>query len=61
MHQAILEKLAAVPGVTSVALASTVTMSGRAWHDPLFAEDRAYGDVRGAGRSACSSSSRPAT
>jgi predicted permease len=41
-HQAILEKLAAVPGVTSVALASTVTMSGGAWHDPLYAEDRAY-------------------
>jgi predicted permease len=42
-HQAILEKLAAVPGVSSVSIASTVTMSGRAWHDPLFAEDRAYG------------------
>ena len=43
MHQAILDKLAAVPGVTSVAVASTVTMSGQAWHDPLYAEDRAYG------------------
>ena len=43
-HQTILEKLAAVPGVTSVALASTVTMSGGAWHDPLYAEDRAYGE-----------------
>ena len=42
-HQTILERLAAVPGVSSVSLASTVTMSGRAWHDPLFAEDRAYG------------------
>jgi predicted permease len=44
MHQAILEQLAAVPGVTSVALASTVTMSGQAWHDPLFAEDRVYAE-----------------
>ena len=44
MHQAILEKLAAVPGVTSVTLASTVTMSGGAWHDPLYAQDRAYGE-----------------
>jgi predicted permease len=44
-HQTILEKLAAVPGVTSVSLASTVTMSGRAWHDPLFAEDRTYGSA----------------
>ena len=44
MHQAILDKLAAVPGVTSVALASTVTMSGQGWHDPLFAEDRTYAE-----------------
>jgi predicted permease len=43
-HQAILERLAAVPGVDSVALASTVTMSGQAWHDPLFAADRTYAD-----------------
>src|SRR5205823_5107177 len=35
MHQAIMEKIAAVPGVASVALTSTVTMSGDAWHDPL--------------------------
>jgi predicted permease len=42
MHQAIRDKLAAVPGVTAVAVASTVTMSGEAWHDPLYAEDRAY-------------------
>jgi len=43
-HQAILEKLAAVPGVTAVTLASTVTMSGGAWHDPLYAQDRAYAE-----------------
>jgi predicted permease len=43
MHQAIRDRLAAVPGVTSVAVASTVTMSGQGWHDPLFAEDRVYG------------------
>ena len=42
MHQAIRDRLAAVPGVTSVAVASTVTMSGQGWHDPLFAEDRVY-------------------
>jgi predicted permease len=45
MHQAILERLAAVPGVTSVTLASTVTMAGEAWHDPLYAEDRAYAEA----------------
>jgi putative ABC transport system permease protein len=44
MHQAILDKIATVPGVTSVALASTVTMSGDGWHDPLFAQDRTYKD-----------------
>ncbi len=44
MHQAILDRLAAVPGVTEVALASTVTMTGQAWHDPLYAEDRAYSE-----------------
>jgi predicted permease len=44
MHQAILDRLAAVPGVSSVALASTTTMSGQAWHDPLFAEDRPYAE-----------------
>jgi predicted permease len=42
MHQAIMDKVAAVPGVESVALASTVTMSGDGWHDPLFAQDRTY-------------------
>ena len=42
MEQAILDKIAAVPGVTSVALASTVTMTGDGWHDPLYAQDKAY-------------------
>ena len=32
----------AVPGVTAVALASTVTMTGQGWHDPLYARDRTY-------------------
>jgi predicted permease len=44
MHQAILEKVAAVAGVSSVALASTVTMTGDGWHDPLFAQDRTYSE-----------------
>ncbi len=42
MQQAIIDKMAAVPGVQSVAVASTVTMSGDGWHDPIFAEDRTY-------------------
>jgi hypothetical protein len=44
MHQAILDKVAAIPGVSSVAVASTVTMSGNGWHDPLFARDRTYSE-----------------
>ena len=44
MHQAIMEKIATVPGVASVALASTVTMSGQGWHDPLYAQDRPYSE-----------------
>jgi predicted permease len=44
MEQAIMDKIAAVPGVASVALASTVTMSGQGWHDPLYAQDRTYSE-----------------
>jgi predicted permease len=44
MHQAIVDKVAAVPGVSAVAIASTVTMSGDGWRDPLFAQDRTYTD-----------------
>jgi putative ABC transport system permease protein len=44
MHQAIMDKIAAVPGVTSVALSSTVTMTGDGWHDPIYAQDRAYSE-----------------
>ena len=46
MHQAILVKMAAVAGVGSVALASTVTMTGDGWHDPLYAQDRTYSESR---------------
>ena len=42
MHQAIMDKMAAVPGVESVAIASSVTMTGEGSHDPIYAEDRAY-------------------
>ena len=39
-----MDKMAAVPGVSSVALASTVTMTGQGWHDPLYARDRTYSE-----------------
>ena len=42
MEQAIADRIASLPGVSSVALASTVNLSGQGWHDPLFAEDRTY-------------------
>ena len=42
MHQAMMEKIAAIPGVTSVGLTSLVPMNNQGWHDPIFAEDRTY-------------------
>jgi putative ABC transport system permease protein len=42
MHQAIADKIAAIPGVTSVGLTSIVPMSNRGWHDPIFAADKTY-------------------
>jgi predicted permease len=41
-HQAIIDKLSAMPGVSAVAVASTVTMTGQGWHDPLYARDKTY-------------------
>jgi len=42
MQRAIAEKIAAIPGVDSVALASTIPMSDSGWHDPIFAQDKTY-------------------
>jgi predicted permease len=42
MHQSILEKITAIPGVTSVGLSSLVPMSGNGWNDPVYAADRNY-------------------
>ena len=42
MQRAIAERIAAVPGVGSVALTSTVPMSDSGWHDPIFAQDKTY-------------------
>jgi predicted permease len=42
MHQAIAEKIAAIPGVTSVGLTSLIPMTGSGWHDPIFAADKNY-------------------
>src|SRR5579863_5184772 len=41
-EQAIIEKLQAIPGVTSVAFASDIPMNGNQSNDVLFAQDRTY-------------------
>src|ERR1700757_3614683 len=43
-EEAIAQRLAAIPGVTSVALANSVPMDGGGWVDPVFAQDRNYAD-----------------
>jgi putative ABC transport system permease protein len=42
MHQAMMDKIAAIPGVTSVGLTTLVPMTGDSWHDPIFAADKNY-------------------
>jgi putative ABC transport system permease protein len=44
MQQAILDKLVALPGVTSAGMTSSIPLDGNGWHDPLFAEDHAYAE-----------------
>jgi predicted permease len=42
MHQQIADKVAAIPGVTAIALTTTVPMVGQGWHDPISSDDREY-------------------
>ena len=44
VEQAIADKLAAIPGVTSVAFATDMPMDGNSSNDPIFAQDRVYGE-----------------
>ena len=44
MQQAIQDKVAAIPGVASTGLGSGIPLDGDGWHDPVFAEDRAYSE-----------------
>ncbi|MEO8129314.1 MAG: ABC transporter permease, partial [Bryobacteraceae bacterium] len=44
MENDMLERMAAIPGVTSVGLASSITMDGSTNNDPVYAEDRTYTD-----------------
>jgi hypothetical protein len=44
MEQNIMDKIAALPGVQSVGLSTTVPMDGNGWHDPIFAGDHVYSE-----------------
>jgi predicted permease len=44
MEQDIAQKIAAIPGVKSVGLTSSVTMDGYDSNDPIYAEDRVYSE-----------------
>ena len=39
MDQTILDKIAAIPGVSAVGMASHMPMTGQGWHDAMYAED----------------------
>jgi putative ABC transport system permease protein len=42
IEQSILDKMAAIPGVTSAAMSSRVPMDGGGWHDAVYARDKDY-------------------
>jgi predicted permease len=44
MQQAMLDKIAAIPGVSRAAYANSVPMDGGQWQDPVFAQDHNYAD-----------------
>jgi predicted permease len=44
MEQAILDRIAAIPGVDSAALSSIIPMDNSGWHDPVYAEDHPYAE-----------------
>jgi putative ABC transport system permease protein len=44
MQQAVQDKVAALPGVTSTGLGSSIPLDGGGWHDPVYAEDRVYSE-----------------
>jgi predicted permease len=44
MEEEILHKVAAVPGVSSVAIDTKIPADGDSWHDPIFVEDHTYSE-----------------
>ena len=43
-QEQIASRIAAVPGVSSVAMTTVLPMDGGGWHDPVFAADKAYAE-----------------
>jgi predicted permease len=43
-EQAIMDKIEAIPGVSSVGLTSLIPMTNMGWHDGIFAEDHIYNE-----------------
>jgi predicted permease len=44
MEQAIMEKISAIPGVSSVGLTSKIPMTNTGWQDGVYAEDHPYSE-----------------
>jgi len=44
MEQEILDKLAAIPGVSSVGMTTMIPMENAGWHDAVFARDHVYSE-----------------
>ncbi len=43
-EQEIQDKIAAIPGVESVAIGTKIPMDNQGWHDPIFVEGRTYAE-----------------
>jgi predicted permease len=44
LQQRLAERIAAVPGVSSVGLTTTIPMDGSGWNDPVFTQDKVYAE-----------------
>ena len=44
MEQEILDRIKAIPGVSSAAIGTVIPMGGGGWHDPVFVEGRTYAE-----------------
>jgi predicted permease len=43
-QQEILNRIAAIPGVSSAGLSTIVPLDGMGWHDPIYAQDKTYAE-----------------